>query len=180
MAVREVIRMGHPVLRQTARQVDLNEIQTPEFKALLKDMYDTMKKEGGIGIAAPQIAESLQVTLIELESGSSRYPNMPTTGLLTIINPQIKVLSDEKQGFWEGCLSIPGLRGYVERPQNIQVDYLDENAKPQTVVLNDFLSTVFQHEIDHLFGILYPDRMSDMTKLSYVEEYQHFIQKIHE
>lgn len=175
MTARTVIRMGHPTLRQVAQPVPVSELSTPEFKALLVDLYDTMKVEGGIGIAAPQINISKQVTLIELPENNDRYGDLEGTPLMVIINPEIKFLTDEQQGFWEGCLSVPGLRGLVERPKKIQIDYINEHGEKKQIIAEDFLATVFQHELDHLFGKLYIDRITDTTKLSYSEEYSTFI-----
>lgn len=174
MTALKVIRMGHPTLRKVAEKVSLEEIGTDEFQNFLKDMYDTMKVEGGIGIAAPQVNVSKQVCLIELPEHNERYGTLGTSPLYTIINPEIEILDQAPQGFWEGCLSVPGLRGYVERPRSVQITYFDEFAEPQRIVVEDFLATVFQHELDHLFGKLYIDRITDTTKLSYIEEFTEF------
>lgn len=174
MTALKVIRMGHPTLRRVADNVPLNEITTDAFQNFLKDLYDTMKVEGGIGIAAPQVNVSKQVCLIELPAHSERYGTLGTSPLYTIINPEIEIIDPTPQGFWEGCLSVPGLRGYVERPRAVQITYFDEFAEPQRIVVEDFLATVFQHELDHLFGKLYIDRITDTTKLSYLEEFTEF------
>lgn len=175
MSARKVIRMGHPTLREVAKPVSPEELQSAEFKQLLIDMYDTMKVEGGIGIAAPQINVSKQVTLIELPENNDRYGDLDGTPLMVIINPDIKYLTEEHQGFWEGCLSVPGLRGFVERPKKIQVDYINEHGEKKQIIAEDFLATVFQHELDHLFGKLYIDRITDTTKITYNEEYSEFV-----
>lgn len=175
MSARKVIRMGHPTLREVAKPVTMEELHSAEFKQLLIDMYDTMKVEGGIGIAAPQINVSKQVTLIELPENNDRYGDLDGTPLMVIINPEIKYLTEENQGFWEGCLSVPGLRGFVERPKKIQVDYINEHGDKKQIVAEDFLATVFQHELDHLFGKLYIDRITDTTKITYNEEYSEFV-----
>ena len=175
MVARTVIRMGHPTLREVAAPVLLNELKDLEFKQLLIDLYDTMKVEGGIGIAAPQINVSKQVTLIELPEDNGRYGELEGTPLMIIINPVIKYLTEDLQGFWEGCLSVPGLRGFVERPKKIQVDYINEHGEEKSLIVDDFLATVFQHELDHLFGKLYIDRITDTTKLSYSEEFSEFV-----
>lgn len=175
MPAKKVIRMGHPTLRKIASKVELDFLKTQEFKDLLIDLYDTMKVEGGIGIAAPQVDVSLQITLIELPENSERYGDLSGTPLMIIINPEISYLTDEHQGFWEGCLSVPGLRGFVERPKKIKVDYINELGEEKSLVVEDFLATVFQHELDHLFGKLYIDRISDTTKLSYSEEFSQFV-----
>lgn len=174
MSARTVIRMGHPTLRKTAELVELAELETPEFKTLLSDLYDTMKAEGGIGIAAPQINVSKQVTLIELPQNSERYGTLESSPLFIIINPKITIVDPTLQGFWEGCLSVPGLRGFVERPRIVKIDYIDEHGVEKQFLAEDFLSTVFQHELDHLFGKLYIDQITDTTKISYLEEFAEF------
>lgn len=174
MAIKEVIRMGHPVLRKMAEKVNPEEIKTKEFQSLLQDMFDTMKEQQGIGIAAPQIAISKQVALIEIPKDSERYPDAEESELMVIINPVLTTLDETLQGYWEGCLSVPMLRGYVERPQKIRVDFLDLNGDEQSLEVEGFLATVFQHELDHLFGKLYIDRLTDSTKIAYQEEYLQF------
>lgn len=174
MSTKPVLRMGHPLLRQIAQNVTSEEIKSEEFNQLIKDMYDTMKQEGGIGIAAPQIGVSKQVTIIELPEDSDRYEEVQKTPLLVIINPILTVIDDEKKGYWEGCLSVPGLRGYVERPQKIKVEFTDLDLKKQTLELDGFLATVFQHELDHLSGTLYIDKIKDTKHLSYEEEFIQF------
>ena len=174
MSTKPVLRMGPPLLRQAAENVAYDEIKSEEFSQLIRDMYDTMKQEGGIGIAAPQIGVSKQVAIIELPEDSERYEEVEKTPLLVIINPVLTVLDNEKKGYWEGCLSVPGLRGYVERPQKIKVEFTDLDLKKQTLELDGFLATVFQHELDHLSGTLYVDKIKDTKHLSYEEEFIQF------
>jgi peptide deformylase len=135
-----------------------------------------MKHYGGIGIAAPQIGESLQVCLIELED-FNRYGQEVNLPLTVFINPEIEVLNPEEAGYWEGCLSVPGLRGFVERPQHIRVSYLDAKGDKQQLEAKGFLATVIQHELDHLFGTLYVDRIKDLSLLTYQEEFDQFIKE---
>ena len=174
MAAKPIIRMGHPTLRQMAEPVILSEIHSLEFKVILQDLYDTMKAEGGIGIAAPQINISKQITLIELPANSERYGKLEKSELFTIINPVITVIDPGLQGFWEGCLSVPGLRGFVERARSVQIDYTNEFGQQKQLIAENFLSTVFQHELDHLFGKLFIDRVTDTKKISYLEELAEF------
>lgn len=174
MAQKTVIRMGHPTLRLQARPLEQAEILSESTKQLLIDLEETMEAEGGIGIAAPQIDESLQVALIHLPDNSERYGTLTGSAKFTIFNPVITILDETPQGFWEGCLSVPGLRGYVERPRKVRITYFDENAIQQTIEPEGFLATVFQHELDHLFGILYIDRIQDKTLLAYNEEFESF------
>ena len=133
-------------------------------------MWHSLAAAGGIGLAAPQIGISKQLAVIKLTEESDRYPDMEDSEAFTIFNPKITVLDKTEQGFWEGCLSVPGLRGFVERPRKIRVDFLDENAKPRSIEVEDFLATVFQHELDHLVGKLYVDRIKDITTLMFEDE----------
>jgi peptide deformylase len=161
--------MGHPVLRQPAEPLSPEQIASDETRRLIVDMIDTLHDYGGIGLAAPQIAEPLRLAIVEIPESGSRYGEIPDMPLSVFINPAITVLNPETGGFWEGCLSVPGLRGYVERPQGIRVDYLDLEAQPQSLELEGFLATVFQHEFDHLDGKLYIDRLGDSRLLAFDE-----------
>ncbi len=175
MAIKKVIRMGNPLLRKNSDKLTKEEIRSSELKTLIQDMYDTMKEEDGIGLAAPQIGINKQIAIIELSEDSARYKEVEQTSLLTIINPKLTILDEERQGYWEGCLSIPGLRGFVERPKKIKVEFIDQKMEQQTLILEGFLATVFQHELDHLFGTLYIDHIKDTKLLSFEEEFNHFI-----
>ena len=170
MTVRKVIKMGNPLLREVAKEFTKDEILSGDMQDLITDMWDTMYAYDGIGLAAPQIGLSRQLAVIYLEEDSERYPDLVESKKFIIFNPSISVLDETKQEFWEGCLSVPGLRGPVSRPRKIKVDYLDENAKENSIELEDFLATVFQHELDHLFGKLFVDRMEDISLLAYEEE----------
>ena len=170
MSIREIVKMGNPVLREVAEDFSVEEIKSTETKDLLEDMWDSLEAAGGIGLAAPQIGISKQLAIIKLSSESDRYPDMEDSETYVIFNPKISVIDDNEQGFWEGCLSIPGLRGYVERPRKIRVDFLDENAVQKSIEIENFLATVFQHEIDHLYGTLYVEKMKDITTLTFEEE----------
>ena len=174
MAVKPVIRMGHPVLRETAKTLSDEEILSTETKLLVQDMLDTMEAEDGIGIAAPQIGVSKQIALVGVPADSERYPESEESPLYVVINPTIKVIDETPQGFWEGCLSVPGLRGYVERPRKVQVDFKNLEGKSESLVLEEFPATVFQHELDHLFGVLYVDRIKDSKELMFTEEFMEF------
>ena len=170
MTVRKVIKMGNPLLREVAKEFTKDEILSGDMQDLITDMWDTMYAYDGIGLAAPQIGLSRQLAVIHLEEDSERYPELVESKKFIIFNPSISVLDETKQEFWEGCLSVPGLRGPVSRPRKIKVDYLDENAKENSIELEDFLATVFQHELHHLFRKLFVDRMEDISLLAYEEE----------
>ena len=117
MAVHRIIKMGNPILRQVAEDLSIEEIHSEETKSLISDMFETMQEAQGIGLAAPQIGISKKIAIIEVPSENERYPESEQSDQYIIINPKIEYLTEEHQGFWEGCLSVPGLRGFVERPQ---------------------------------------------------------------
>jgi len=165
VAVREIIRMGHPTLRRVARAVGIAELSQPGFRELVDDMVDTLHHAGGVGLAAPQVNESIRLAIIDMPGGSSRYGPIPALPLTVFVNPEIDTLSDETAGYWEGCLSVPGLRGFVERPQHLIVRALDLEGNPFALELHGFPATVIQHEFDHLDGRLYVDRLKDNSLL---------------
>jgi peptide deformylase len=175
MAVRKIIRMGHPTLRKPARRLEARELKSPEVGRLVNDMIDTLNDAGGIGLAAPQIDEPVRLAIIEIDGGQSRYGEIPAMPLTVFVNPTIEVVDPKAAGYWEGCLSVPGLRGWVERPQFVRVSYQDLDGKKHAIELKGFLATVFQHEFDHLDGKLYIDRMTDPTKLVFEEEYLRYL-----
>lgn len=171
MPVRRIIRMGHPHLRQTAKELPLAELQSAWLDALLTDMKDTLHDYGGVGLAAPQVHEPWRLALIEITEAPGRYGTLESMPLTAFVNPTIEVLTPTPTaGFWEGCLSVPGLRGYVERPQHIAVNYIDLAGASQRLELHGFHATVFQHEFDHLDGILYVDRVKKPELLLFEEE----------
>lgn len=175
MAVRKVVRMGHPVLRTPAQPLAPEAIGSEEIRRLLVDMIDTLHDYGGIGLAAPQVGEPLRLAIVEIPESGSRYGEIPGMPLTVFVNPAITVLDPAARGFWEGCLSVPGLRGFVERPQHVRVDYLDLEGREQSLELEGFLATVFQHEFDHLDGKLYIDRITDTRLLAFEEEFARFL-----
>ena len=175
MAVRKVIRMGHPTLRQRARPLTEMDISSPELQRLVEDMIDTLHDYGGIGLAAPQIGEPIRLAIVEIPDDGSRYGETPSMPLTIFINPVIEVLAPEVHGYWEGCLSVPGLRGFVERPQHVRIKYLNLYQEPSEIELQGFLATVFQHEFDHLDGTLYIDRIADTKLLAFEEEFLRYL-----
>ena len=177
MAVLEVIKMGHPTLRQVARELTPEEITSDATAELIEDMRDTLHAQGGIGLAAPQVNQPIRLAVIEMESGTSRYGDFEAHGFSVYINPVLRPQPCAEAGYWEGCLSIPGMRGYVERPQHLIVDYLDTAGRAHTIEVEGFLATVFQHEIDHLDGTLYIDRLKDTRLLAFDDEYTQFIEE---
>jgi peptide deformylase len=167
MAVREIIRMGHPLLRQRARPLAPDEPGSERVRQLLTDMVDTLHHAGGIGLAAPQVGESIRLAIIDIPGGPSRYGVIPPMPLTLFVNPEIDVVDEWAAGCWEGCLSVPGLRGWVERPQHVRVRALGLNGESFELELKGFLATVLQHEFDHLDGRLFVDLVRDTRHLVY-------------
>ena len=170
MALRKVAVMGHPVLRTPAKPVPEEQITSPEIQQLLADMVETMFEYDGRGLAAPQIYESLQIVVMlwDFDEGKKPY-------IAYLINPVIKPLTQETSSYWEGCLSVPGLRGLVPRPNRIAVSAFNGKGEKINFIADGFAATVIQHECDHLAGKLYVDRITDMTKFAFNREYQKFL-----
>ncbi|MBI2606950.1 MAG: peptide deformylase [Deltaproteobacteria bacterium] len=183
MAILSVARMGHPILRRKAKPVDPMEIRTKEFQSLVDDMVETMRDLDGVGLAAPQVYRSIRLAVVELTDDNPRYPENggagELSGLQVFINPKITKLTRKKARNWEGCLSVPGLRGLVARPDKVRVKYLDREGKSRTRVVEGFLAIVLQHEFDHLDGVLYVDRLVDSKFLVFEEEFEkHVINEV--
>jgi peptide deformylase len=166
--------MGHPLLREVAAPLQREQIGSSILRQLLDDMVDTLHDYGGIGLAAPQIGESVRLAIVEIPGGATRYGELPPMPLTVFINPVIEVLDPMTAGYWEGCLSVPGLRGFVERPQHVLIRYLSEAGEHRELELRGFAATVFQHEFDHLDGKLYIDRITDRSLLAFDREYERY------
>ena len=164
MAVREILKMGDPRLLGVAQPV--REFGTPALAALIDDMFETMAAARGAGLAAPQIGEDLQLVIFGFDR-NERYPEAPAVPKTVLINPTIKPLDGTMEEGWEGCLSVPGLRGLVPRHARIRYTGLDPHGRPIDREAEGFHARVVQHECDHLIGRLYPTRMPDLTKLGY-------------
>ncbi len=164
MAVREILKMGDQRLLRVAQPVQV--FGTPELAALVVDMQDTLRAANGAGLAAPQIGVDLQLVVFGFEH-NQRYPEAPAVPMTVLINPQITALDDEMVDGWEGCLSVPGLRGEVPRHARIRYAGFDLQGRPLAREVDGFHARVVQHECDHLIGRLYPTRMRDLTRLGY-------------
>jgi peptide deformylase len=167
VTVRAILRIGDPRLRQVAAPVEL--FDTAELHELIEDMFDTMEAADGAGLAATQIGVLQRIMNFGVEK-NPRYPEADEVPMTVLINPEYSVISDEVLGFWEGCLSVPGMRGYVERRARIKYRGFDQFGMLIEREADGFHAIVFQHEYDHLDGILYPDRISDRTLFGYTEE----------
>src|ERR1700716_3680186 len=163
--------LGNPVLRQKAKPVPLHDVGTENFQTLITQMFFTMRKVGGVGLAAPQIGKPIQLAVIEVKKTPTRPKIVPLEPTV-IINPRILTHSRELLNDWEGCLSFPNARGLVPRYRTIQVSYLDRFGDKQVKIFQGFQARVFQHEIDHLDGLVYLDKMIDMRSLMVVEEFK--------
>lgn len=171
MAARQVLKLGNPILRNISQPVTEDEVNTKEFKKLIKDMFDTMKFQNGVGLAAPQIGVLKRLVVVGSEEDSERYPDSPAVKPGVIINPVITPLANpiDGKGFWEGCLSVPGMRGYIERPPKIKIEWHDEKWNFHSEVFEGFPAIVYQHECDHLDGILYVDRLKDTRLFGFTD-----------
>jgi len=178
MSIQPVLKMGHPDLRKTAKKVPQEDITPEKLAPYIVDLKDTMAANQGIGIAATQIGLNLQIALIDIPDDDLRYGQNQQTGLIVIVNPVIEILDHQLQGFWEGCLSVPGIRGYVERPRKLRLSYQNQSGETCELIAEGFMATVVAHELDHLFGRLFIDKITRPTDLSFQEEYERFHQQI--
>ena len=167
MAVRTVLRMGHPLLLQVAAPVE--RFGTAELRQLVADMDDTMRALNGAGIAAPQIGVSLRAVIFEVTS-NPRYPQAEPVPYTVLLNPVLDPLGNERDEAWEGCLSVPGLRGIVARHTKLRYRGFDLDGRPVDRTVTGFHARVVQHEVDHLDGILYPMRVADLRSFGFEDE----------
>jgi peptide deformylase len=173
MAILKVARLGHPVLRQAAQPVPIEAIRSADVQRFIDDMVDTMREYDGAGLAANQVHTLLQVAVIEV-AGNPRYPDAPQVPLTVLVNPVVTPLTDEMEEGWEGCLSVPDMRGRVPRYTAVRLEGYDRDAQRVDLVAKDFFARVIQHETDHLNGIVYVDRMRDLSSLSHLAEWQRY------
>ncbi|PXX16724.1 peptide deformylase [Nitrosomonas ureae] len=166
MAIKPVLKMGEPLLLQVAKPVD--RFDTPELHAMIQDMQDTMEDLNGAGLAAPQIGVSLQVVIFGFKK-NQRYPDADEVPFTVLLNPQLTPLSDEKEDGWEGCLSVPGMRGIVPRFAHLRYRGFDQYGKAIDRTVSGFHARVVQHECDHLLGILYPMRIKDFRQFGFTD-----------
>ena len=166
MPAREVLRMGHPVLRERAKPVE--SFGTPELRELLQDMQDTMAAKNGAGLAAPQIGVSQRIVIFGVEA-NPRYPDAEPVPFTVLVNPKIVILTREIEEDWEGCLSVPGMRGVVPRYTKLRYSGFDIEGNPIEREAEGFHARVVQHECDHLDGILYPMRVEDFSRFGFTD-----------
>jgi peptide deformylase len=173
MAILKVARLGHPVLRQPADPVPVEAIRTPEIQRLIDDMVETMREYSGAGLAANQVHTLKQICVIEVKD-NPRYPEGESIPLTVLINPVVTPLSTDMEDGWEGCLSVPDMRGVVPRHTAVRLEAYDREGNLIDVVAKEFFARVIQHETDHLRGVVYVDRMKDLSTLTHLAEWNKY------
>jgi peptide deformylase len=173
MAILKVARLGHPILRQTARPLSLDEIRSEQTQRFIDDMIETMREYDGAGLAANQVHTLAQIAVIEVQA-NARYPEAPEIPLMVVVNPVVTPLTEEMEEGWEGCLSVPDMRGMVPRFTAVRLQCHDRQGGHIDLVAKDFFARVIQHETDHLFGMVYLDRMRDLSTLSHLAEWNRY------
>ena len=168
----KVARIGHPVIRATAREVPPERVGAPEIQRLIDDMVETMHEYDGVGVAAPQVHVSLRLAVLEVPASDDR--TREAVPLMAIVNPKLTPVGDEKVPGWEGCLSVPDLRGVVARHRRVRLEALDRKGQPIQLEADGFFARVLQHECDHLDGRVYLDRMDGLRSLSFLREFHRF------
>ena len=182
MAILKVARLGHPVLRHKAAPIAKDEIQSPRIQQLIDDMFETMQEYAGIGLAAPQVHEGIRLFVAGVRDADVITPmtedgDMP---FLTVINPEIVPVTKEVVSDWEGCLSIPDIRGQVPRADAVRLRALDRTGKKYELVASGLPARVIQHETDHLDGVVFFDRMKSLETLAFMDEFRRYWAKDHE
>jgi peptide deformylase len=175
MSILKVARIAHPVLRSPAKPVPKSAFRDPLFQKLVDDMRETMYEYEGVGLAAPQVHEGLRLAVIEVPGSDER--SQAEVPFMVLVNPVVTPLADELENGWEGCLSIPDLRGVVPRLKHLRLEALDRHGKPYSLEARDFFARVIQHECDHLDGGVYLDRMKDMRSLTFIKEFEDHVHK---
>jgi peptide deformylase len=168
--IRTIVQIGNPALRQVANPVDVSQIQSSEIQALIDDLIETMRYANGAGLAATQIAVPLRICIIEVNK-NHRYPYKPDIPLTVLINPKVTFLTEERVNVYEGCLSVPNMRGKVDRCPEIQIEGYDREGNNVSFISKGISAGTFQHELDHLDGLIYTDRMQDASSLTTIDEF---------
>lgn len=179
MAILKVARMGHPVLRAKALPVTPSQIRSAGVQRLIDDMFETMREYSGIGLAAPQVHQNVRLFVagVRALSEGERVETMNDDGgmpFVVVINPEVTPIGDTVEEGWEGCLSIPDIRGLVPRPKDVRVQAYDRRGEKVTFTASGLPARVIQHETDHLDGVLFPDRMKSLLSLSFMDEYRRY------
>ena len=170
MSILKVARIGHPVVRAAAEPLTKRAFRDPSFQKLIDDMRETLYEYEGVGLAAPQVHEGLRLAVIEVPGSDER--SAAEVPFMVLANPVVTPLGEEQEPGWEGCLSVPDLRGLVPRHKRVRLEALDRQGKPYSLEAQDFFARVIQHECDHLDGRVYLDRMRDMRTLTFIKEFE--------
>jgi peptide deformylase len=171
--VRDIVTVGHPVLRERARDLTPEELATPEVQSFIDDLIATMRNANGAGLAANQVGDLRRIAVVEVDN-NPRYPYKPPIPLTVMVNPVLDPVGDETFPINEGCLSVPDLRGTLDRYVTVRVRYLDREGRPHDEVRRGLTAGTFQHEVDHLNGILFLDRVTDPTTFTTWEQFERF------
>ena len=174
--IRDIIEIGNPKLRNIAREVSVNEIASKKIQTLIDDLIETMRYANGAGLAATQIGELFRICVVEVNK-NIRYPYKPNIPLTVLINPVITCLSEDNLKLYEGCLSVPNLRGEIERCAKIRVQFLDRHGNKMDIISQGITAGTFQHEVDHLDGILFVDKVKNTHTLTTINEFSKFYEK---
>jgi len=174
MPLLEIARLGHPKIRSGAERVSVEQLQSSAVQQFIDDMVETMRDAKGVGIAAPQVQVSQQIIAIEVLEDNPRYPNQSAVPLTVLINPKIIQHVEETENGWEGCLSVPDLRGLAPRWTHVTVQGLDRHGKELLFEAKGFHARVLQHEVDHVNGLVFLDRLPDLQTLTHLREYEQF------
>jgi peptide deformylase len=172
VSVREIVTIGDPVLRRRARELEPEELRSEPIQRLIDDMIETMRAAAGAGLAANQVGEPVRVAVVEVEGVNPRYPYKPSIPLTVIVNPVLEPLDGDLVEINEGCLSVPDLRGFLRRHVNIRLRYLDRDGTEREEVKRGLTAGTFQHELDHLDGRVFLDRVEDTTTLATWEQFE--------
>lgn len=171
MAIRRIAQIGHPVLREISREVSIEQLRSDEMQRFIDDLIETMRDANGAGLAAPQIYEPVRICVIEVRN-NARYPDRPNIPLTVLVNPELTPIGDERFDHYEGCLSVPDLRGVAPRHAVLRVEALDRHGSPLDFVARGLSAGVYQHEVDHLDGKLFVDRVVDPSTFSTWREFE--------
>ena len=174
MSILKIATLGEPVLRQRARELSTDELASARWQGFIDDLIETMRDADGAGIAAPQVFTPVRVAVIEVKGNNPRYPYKPPIPLTVLVNPTLTPIGDERFDNYEGCLSVPDLRGVVQRHARVRVQYLDRQGQPHDVEVKGVSAGTFQHECDHLDGVLFLDRVHDTRSLTTWEQFERF------
>jgi peptide deformylase len=174
VSVREIVHIGHPVLRERAREVTREDLSSDAVQGLIDDMIETMRAANGAGLAANQVGEAVRIAVVEVRPDNPRYPYKPPIPLTVLVNPVIEPLDEEVAEINEGCLSVPDLRGEVPRHVTVSVRYTDREGVEHEEVRRGLTAGTFQHELDHLDGVLFVDRVTDPATLTTWEQFERF------